>query len=220
MLCGARKSCALVAALAALVLTAAAALPASGRAASDALTRHELGKLASGKLVVRTTEHRERGARYIGGSSWQVINAPPDVVWQAILDTRYYTRMMPQVHQAKLVKRTGKRRVVYIRHVTGPIDTSYYLIIDLDNERREIRFKLDETRDHDLRAAYGIYAIRSYGRGKTLLAYSIKANIGGGLLSMLVEPLVHEWMLKVPWTVKRFVEGSGRWIYDFKSAAR
>ena len=39
------------------------------------------------------------------------------------------------------------------------------------------------------------------------------ADLDVGALGSLMRGDVHEWLLKVPWTVKRFVEGSGRWIY-------
>lgn len=209
-----------VAAIGLLALALMLAMPAaSGRASSGAFTREELEKLANGGLVVRSTDKRRDGRRYIGGSSWQVINAPPSVIWQALLDTEHYPRMMPQVNEARLIKKNGTQRIVFVRHKYGLIDTSYYLKIELDKPRGDIRFQIDDKRPHGLRSAYGLYAIRRYKGGRSLLAYSIKADIGTGLLAMLIEPLVHEWMLKVPWTVKRFVEGSGRWIYDFDSAA-
>ena len=78
---------------------------------------------------------------------------------------------------------------------------------------------MDQDRPHDLRAAWGFYTVRPYGNG-TLLVYGIMADLGGGFISALVQDAVHEWMLKTPWMIKRFVEGSGRWIYKWKSAGR
>ena len=50
--------------------------------------------------------------------------------------------------------------------------------------------------------------------GKTLLAYGVMADIGGGFLMGSMRDSVHEWMLRTPWMIKRFVEGSGRKIYS------
>jgi hypothetical protein len=41
----------------------------------------------------------------------------------------------------------------------------------------------------------------------------VMADIGAGIFGALVRDDVHDWMLKVPYTVKRFIEGSGRWLY-------
>ena len=72
---------------------------------------------------------------------------------------------------------------------------------------------MDENRPHEIDAAWGFYTVRPYKGGRTLLAYGVMADLGDGLLRRLMRDSVHEWMLKVPWMVKQFVENSGRWIY-------
>jgi hypothetical protein len=39
------------------------------------------------------------------------------------------------------------------------------------------------------------------------------ADFRGGVLGAVVRDNVHEWMLRTPWLVKRFLEGSGRSLY-------
>jgi hypothetical protein len=158
-----------------------------------------------------------------GGTSYQVIDAPLRVVWRALLDTPYYHRMMPRVLEARVVTErvvTGKskddarERTVFMRQGVGPFEKAYYLDVHIHEERGDITFSVDERRPHDLRAAWGFYTVRPYADGsKTLLAYGVMADIGAGPVGMLAGDDVHEWLLKVPWTVKRFVEGSGRYIY-------
>lgn len=186
------------------------------RANPDAFTAEELSRLESGKLVIRPAVKHHGRTRLIGGSSWQVIDAPLDVVWRALLDTQYYPRMLPEVDEAHVVARDGdRRRTVFVRHRAGLIEASYYLDVDIDAKRRDIRFKIDTGRPHDLRGAWGLYALRPYSGGRSLLAFRVMADIEGGLLGMLVEPLLHKWMLRIPWTVRRFVEGSGKYIYGY-----
>jgi len=149
----------------------------------------------------------------IGGAAWQVIDARPDVVWRALLDTAHYRRFMPRLLEAKLIGERGDIRTVFIRQGSELVDASYYMKIHVLEAQRDITFAVDESRPHDLRAAWGFYAVRPYGPDRTLLAYGIMADIGGGILTGMLKGSIHEWMLKVPWLVKRFVEGSGRWIY-------
>jgi len=40
------------------------------------------------------------------------------------------------------------------------------------------------------------------------------ADVGTGIVSGALRPTLHEWMLKVPWTMKQYLEGSGRTRYD------
>lgn len=200
-----------------LALTLLLALPATGaRAGGGELTARELQKLSAGELVTRPTEERRGRVRMIGGSSWQVIDAPQQVVWRALLDTQYYPRMLPEVDEARVIRQTADgQRTVFMHHEAGFINASYYLAVQTNAKGQDIRFRIDSTRPHDLRAAWGVYALRPYGKGRSLLAYRVMADIGGGLLGMLVEPLLHKWLLRVPLTVKRFVEGSGRHIYKY-----
>ncbi|MDD9942564.1 MAG: SRPBCC family protein [Myxococcales bacterium] len=189
----------------------------AGAQGGDEFTVEERRALAAGELVTRPMERQAGHLDLIGGSAWQVINAPPAIVFRALLDTPRYPRMMPQVVEARRVE--GPRaspRTIFMRQGAGPIGVSYYLNVRVDRERRDIRFRMDTGRPHDLRAAWGSYSVRAYPGGRTLLAYGVMADLGRGMLRVLVRETVHVWMLKVPWTVKRFVEGSGRWVYNYE----
>jgi hypothetical protein len=187
------------------------------RAGLDAtrFTPDEWRKLDAGQLVLRPSSRSKGSLRLMGGSSWQVINASPDKVWRALLDTPRYGRMMPRVLEARLVHTSNNVRTVFMRQgAEGLIEASYYLKVNVHEPERDITFSVDEKRPHDLlNAAWGFYTVRAYPKGKTLLAYGIMADIGGGPMVGLMRDSVHEWMLRTPWMVKRFVEGSGRRIY-------
>lgn len=177
-------------------------------------SREERASLDSGALVSRPMSERRGSLDLMGGTSYQVIDAPLRVVWSALLDTRYYHRMMPRVLEAKLVSEGADERTVFMRQGAGPFERNYYLTVRMNEERGDITFSVDQHRPHDLRAAWGFYNVRPYADGnKTLLAYGVMADLNVGALGSWLKSDVHEWLLKVPWTVKRFVEGSGRYIY-------
>ena len=193
------------------------------RDAAANLTSDELSRLERGELVVRESSERRGELRLIGGTAFQVVNASPDVVWQALLDTAYYRRMLPELQSAQLVRETAKgsgvQRIVNMTHGRGAAVASYSLSMQVDASKRDIAFRLDETRPHDIRAAWGFYTVRPHGRGRTLLVFGVLADPGDGLFKTVLRPAVQEWALRVPWMVKRFVEGSGRYIYKAKPAA-
>lgn len=177
------------------------------------LTADERMRLSRGELVARPLIERRGSLRLVGGSSWQVIDADPSVVWQAVLDTQRYHRMLPRVKFARLVNETPQQRTVYVRHEVGVVDISYFLKLKTYRDRHDVTFALDETRPHDIRAAWGFYSVRPYGNGRTLLSYGTMIDAGDGLIATLSRGQVRTWSLNVPSMVKRFVEGSGRWIY-------
>ncbi len=198
----------------AVLLLASAAVAHAGPETGRELSSAEQANLAAGALVRRPMTQRRGSLDLMGGTSYQVIDAPAKVVWGALLDTDNYRRMLPQVREARVVSATAHERIVYMRQGAGPIETEYYLKLTTYEERGDITFAMDSRRPHDLRAAWGFYTVRPYADGKkTLLAYGVMADIGGGLFGAMVRDDVHEWMLKVPYTVKRFVEGTGRYLY-------
>jgi hypothetical protein len=192
-------------------------VPSRAFAGLDAsqFTADEWRKLDAGQLVLRPKTRTQGSQRLMGGSSWQVIDAAPDVVWRALLDTPRYNRMMPQVLEARLVRKRDNERTVFVRQGRdGLVEARYYLKVNVHESQRDITFTVDDHMPHEmLRAAWGFYAVRPYRGGKTLLAYGVMADIGGGFLIGLMRDNVHEWMLRTPWMIKRFVEGSGRKIY-------
>ncbi len=189
--------------------------PALAGIGGSAFSEDEWRKLESGELVSRRQTSRRDGLDLIGGSSWQVIDAPPDLVWRALLDTNHYPRMMPQVLEAKLIEKREGQRTVFVRQgQKGIAEKKYYLHVQIHEAKRDITFAVDEQRPHDLRAAWGFYTVRPYKQDRTLLAYGILADLGGGIFESVFETQIHDWMLKTPWMVKRFVEGSGRKLYE------
>jgi hypothetical protein len=197
-----------------LLAAAIVAGAAAGNGGNRDFSSEERASLAAGGLVSRPMVERRGSLELQGGTSYQVIDAPMRVVWQALLDTSHYHRMMPRVIEAKVVRDEAHERTVFMRQGAGPFERTYYLTVRMYEERGDITFSVDERRPHDLRAAWGFYTVRPYADGtKTLLAYGVMADIGLGALGALMRGDVHEWLLKVPWTVKRFVEGSGRHIY-------
>ena len=98
------------------------------------------------------------------------------------------------------------------------LEVKYFLAVQVDSQKRDIEFRLDDSHENDLRSAYGFYNLRPFesgDSGRTLLSYGVMADIGSGLLVSLARDTVHDWMLRTPWMVKRFIEGSGRHIYTW-----
>jgi hypothetical protein len=193
--------------------------PASSALAQEgAFTGTERARLARGEIVTRRTTEQRGGLRLIGGTSWQVIDAPPSAVWEAALDTPRYNHLFPEVDDARVVERASNRRVVRLHHERGPIELDYHLELTFLDSQRLARFRVDPTRPHAIRDAWGFFSIRPYAGGKSIVTWGILADVGTGLVTGLLRPTVHEWMLLVPRTMKRFIEGSGRPRYLHEGA--
>jgi ribosome-associated toxin RatA of RatAB toxin-antitoxin module len=189
--------------------------PASAGVEPGTFTAQEWRKLEAGETVLRPATRMQGGVRMYGGSSWQVIDAPPSAVWSALLDTARYPKMMPQVTEAKLVKDSPEERTVYLRQGhKGLLEARYFLKVRVYEDRHDLTFTVDDSRPREvLQSGGGFYSVRPYQDGRTLVAYGVMADFRGGVLGAVVRDNVHEWMLRTPWLVKRFLEGSGRSLY-------
>src|SRR5690242_7403297 len=97
----------LVSALALAIAAPAPAIAGDGLGAR-AFSTGELQRLEAGELVVRRVTAEQGALHLMGGTSWQVIDAAPELVWRVLLDTTHYPRILPQVREAKLVQDEGR----------------------------------------------------------------------------------------------------------------
>lgn len=196
-------------------------MPCLGQsAARNPFSQEEHARLAAGELVTRPVSERRGDLRLIGGSSWQVIKAPPEAVFRALLDTRHYDRSLPTVSGASLVSDHEDVRRVRIEHKKGPLGIAYRLALQIDAQQRDITFKLNDPLNSGLHAAWGFFSVRPYGAGESLLSYGIMADPGEGLIVGLVRSVIQEWILKAPAQVRKFVESSAAKALYTSSFAR
>jgi hypothetical protein len=189
-------------------------LDLQGRAASaQAFTAEETSRLTHGELVTRPLRTRKGDLDLIGGSCWQVIEAEPEIVWRALHDTSRYPRMLPGVKEARVVAEGAGVRSIHVRQGAWPIFTSYYLLLRSDPAARELAFELDRSRPNGPNAGWGFARVVPYRGGKTLIAFGVLGDAGRGLLAAVGRSVLQRWMLKVPSTVKHFLERGGRDLY-------
>jgi hypothetical protein len=186
-----------------------------GKASDDRpFSSDELAQLRSGQLVKRASSEERGTLQLMGGSSWQLIDAPPEAVFRALLDTTKYTRMLPAVTASRLLNEQAGARVIRLEHKRGPIGLSYDVRANFYPERRDVTFRLEDAPGGAPRAAWGFFSVRPYGQKYSLLAYGVMADPGDGIVVGILRGTVHEWMLQVPRQVKKFVESAeGRSLY-------
>lgn len=116
--------------------------------------------------------------------------------------------MIPTVSKAKTVVSQPDYRVVRFEHRAGPVGMQYDLNLKLNAQSYDITFSLDPNAKEGPRAAWGFISLRPYGPGRTLLSYGVMADPGDGIVTTMLRGTVHEWMLRVPEQMKRFMEST------------
>jgi hypothetical protein len=203
--CGIRRwGAPALAAAAALTL----AVTAVGQDGGEFTTR-EREELLRGALVRRNLVRREGQNTFYGGMSWQLVRAPVDRVWETVNDPERYTRLIPSLDRVRVVEEDADRRLLYMHHSYGIGETAYHVVMRVDAENRALRFDLDESRPHDMRAGRGFIELTPY-RGDTIVAWGMLADAGGGMVMQLFAPVLNDWLLLPPRCVRDEIEPGRR----------
>lgn len=164
----------------------------------------------AGELVRRPDARREGNGRYIGGTSWQRVRASRETVWRVINDVSNYTRLIPGVDRAQVLEERAEHRVVSLRHSYSFVSASYSARVRVDADAHTIYFELDSTRPHDIRDGRGFITLDRYGEDETIVTWGVMADVGSGILTGVFAPVIHDWILRVPWCVRgRMERGRG-----------
>lgn len=167
------------------------------RARAD-FSKQEQQQLDSGKLVTRY-EHKAIGnLKLVGGTSWQVIDASPEVVWEGFRAFHRWKHFLPQCDTSKVLQRTNKGVVVRLEHSEGPMSAVYHMVIKPNETIRAAQFRLSTRHTNDIREGWGFVRITAYKGGKALISYGVMADVGTGILAGTARSSIHKWMLHVP----------------------
>jgi hypothetical protein len=188
----------------ALLLSLALTIPAQAQEATE-FSADERRRLLAGELVRRNISRREGANDLFGGASWQLVRAPIEEVWELVNDPRVYPHLIPSLREARVIEEDGATRLVYMRHDYQIMTTAYYARMQVDEENHSLRFRLDTSRPHDMRAGRGFISLSRY-RGHTIVAWGMLADIGAGMIMQVFGPFLNEWLLLPPRCVRDELE--------------
>jgi hypothetical protein len=181
----------------------ARAAPTAAR--TDSLTAQELEALSAGVMVSRPLRFENELGRYVGGVSYQVVDARPELVLAALSDVSNWPEALPRTKSARLVEsRDGLPRVELVQG-GALVDARYTVVLDrADNET--IRFWLDSSAPHDIHDVWGYFRVRALPGGRSLITVGAALDLGDGIARMLFEDKIAGMMLRAPKQIRAFVE--------------
>jgi hypothetical protein len=177
-------------------LAATAVMLAASSVHADGLSSDETARLLRGEAVSRT-QQLDRGSRhYVGGVTYEIVDAAPAELSSLLDDVSSWRRFLPKAHEATRVGAVEGDSLVEIIHGSSLIQVAYTLQVHRDAEG--VRFWLDRDRAHDIEDAWGYLRATPMPHGRTLLTWGILVDMGPGLLRDLFEDKVQAQALGVP----------------------
>lgn len=206
---------ALVLSLAALGLCAVAVGAPHARGQEGEFTSHERDLLGRGELVTRPRRETRADRVWIGGTAYQQIERPRAEVWRGVRDVGRWHDMLPETSETRAEPAEGDAQFVGVRHSYGPIDARYTLRVEFDDTARRASFDIEQGRPHDVRAAHGFLEVHGWPGDSTrsLLIWAVLADPGDNPLVSMVVGDIQYWSLRVPSTMRAFLQGAGASLY-------
>lgn len=199
----------------ALVVGAAIGVAPHARS-QDGFTTRERDALGRGELVTRPQRETRDERLWIGGTSYQQIDRPRAEVWRGVRDVGHWHDMLPETAETRAERGLGEgQQLVGVRHTYGPIDARYTLRVDFDDSTRSATFEVLQSRPHDVRGARGLIEVRGWPGDPTrsLLVWAVLTDPGDNPLVSMVFGDIQYWSLRVPSTMRGFLQGAGASLY-------
>jgi hypothetical protein len=169
------------------------------------LSVHDQEVLSSGAMVSRALRFDDAGGHYVGGVSYQVVDARPEVVLAALSDVTNWPEALPRTKSARLLgSEHGVSRVELVQG--GALVDARYTVVLERADGDSIRFWLDPSRPHDIRDVWGYFRVKPLPGGRSLITVGAALDLGDGLARMLFEDKIARLMLRAPRHIRAFVE--------------
>ena len=157
-------------------------------------------------MVTRALRFENGQGRYVGGVSYQIVEARPEVVLAALSDVANWPEALPRTKSARLVgSGDGLSRVELVQG-SSLVDARYTVVLDRAADGETIRFWLDPTQPHDIRDVWGYFRVHPMPGGRSLITVGAALDLGDGIARLLFEDKIAGMMLRAPRQIRAFVE--------------
>ncbi len=192
--------------LLALVLALPVSAAAEPEVASRTLSAGERARLEAGGMVARSLRFHEGRGRYVGGVSYQVVDAKPEAVLAALSDVTNWPNALPRTKSARLVSSADGLSRVELVQGTALVDARYTVVLDRAPDGETIRFWLDPSLPHDIADVWGYFRVKELPGGRSLITVGAALDLGNGITRLLFEDKIAGLMLRAPRQIRDFVE--------------
>lgn len=197
------------------IVTGLAIVAMAGNACAVDFTDKQLAKLEAGKSVKKPLAGAGSNGVY-GGAGFALVDAPPEVVWEAIQDWGSYKKIFPKTIDVREVSRKGDRALVRMEIGHKLISVSYFVSVETDKTKWQMSYKLVGSKPHDLDEVQGYWRLFPQKNGQTLVAYVTAVKVPMGVVNLIPEDLekkINRNLLASPQYLREWIHGAGRARY-------
>jgi hypothetical protein len=142
----------------------------------------------------------------VGGVSYQVVSAPPSVVYASVSSVRLLPEILPNTLAARPILDPDAIPRVELTQGTTIVRATYTVCFASDPVATSLRFWLDPAYPHDINDAWGYVRAQPFGANRSLVTVAAALDLGPGLPRLLFEDAVQTVALAIPHHIREFVE--------------
>ena len=190
----------------AVVLTTAVSLVVCNAYAGINLTPKETQQLAAGWQVRHPLPSSGKNS-VIAGTSFILINAPVDKVWNALNEVPAWSKIFPNTFSCKAVASKGNSMLVKMKIGNRFFTFDFFLTIALDKQKKTLSYDLNKDKPADIEEARGKVRLFPQPGGRTLVVFTTLVKVPfGAIISLMGDKIVRimeERILSVPKSLKK-----------------
>lgn len=156
-------------------------------------------------MVSRPLTFDEAGGHYVGGVSYQVVEARPESVLAALTDVSNWPEALPHTLSAHSVDSPDGLARVELEQGNSLVSARYTVVLERQ-DAGTIRFWMDEQRSHDIRDVWGFFRVTALPNGRSLITVGAALDLGDGIARALFEDKIARLVLRAPAKIRGFVE--------------
>lgn len=179
-------------------------LAAASIHAGTQFSSQETSELLKGEIVRRPIE--DRTSTRLGGTSYILIKAPVEAIWEALFDFDAYPRIFPRTLETRVVSRKPDKYLLEMKQGTSFLGIKYSLSAAINRKDWEIVCTMVTSRPHDLDEVQGFWRLIPQGEDRTLVAYGAIVSINSVLIRYWAGDVIERGILNAPRDLKHHVE--------------
>jgi len=177
----------------------AAALPALAAEewadVASCLTPESIARLEEGDVILFKKKAKDAEGRSRGqGRVAALVNRPYEQVWDHLWRSEDHPEFMPRLLEAEVYLDDGQTRGT--REIVGlPFKkVQYHVLQTKDKEAGTLTWKLDRTKENDIRDTYGMWVLKPHGEDQCIAIYS-GVVVSGMFIPKVLENLLMTYSL-------------------------
>lgn len=179
------------------------------------LSSVERAALAAGQRVERPMVFLRAGQRYLGGVSYNLIDASAAQVFYKLNELDALAHVLGSTRRLEVVERSETRVRVELEQGNSLVSTSYTVVFEFepptdDSGSRLVLYWLDPSRPHGIEDVWGFFRLTPWPGGRTLVSVGTALNVGPGLIQSLFGSRLQASILRAPKRVREAVNGATR----------